>query len=110
MWSLLYLMMGYASFRVWDEGDGFAGRARLALIIYIIHLAINFTWTPVFFYFHAIGLALIHILILWLMIIVTGVLFYKIDKVAGYLMVPYFLWVSFASFLTFSIWRLNSEV
>lgn len=100
-------MMGYASFRVWDEGDGLSGKARFPITIYIVHLIINFSWTPVFFYFHAIGFALIHILILWLMIILTGILFYKVDKVAGYLIIPYFLWVSFATFLTLTIWQLN---
>lgn len=107
VWSILYLAMGYASFRVWDEGDGFSGRARIPMIVYIIHLIINLTWTIVFFHFHQIGLATIHIFILWIFILITTLLFYQIDKIAAYLMIPYILWVTFASILTFTIWRLN---
>ncbi|CAG9799576.1 unnamed protein product [Chironomus riparius] len=108
MWSFLYICMGYASFRVYDEGDGFSGRARNPIILYIIHLIINLSWTPVFFYYHLIGAATIHIIILWVIIIINGLLFYRIDKVAGILFIPYAAWVTFASYLCFTIWRLNS--
>jgi len=100
--------MGYASFRVYEEGDGFSGRARNPIIVYIIHLIINLSWTPVFFYYHLIGAATIHIIILWVILIINGLLFYRIDKVAGILFIPYAAWVTFASYLCFTIWRLNS--
>lgn len=126
MWTFLYASMGYASFRVWSEGSGFSGAARIPLIFYIIQLMLNATWTwvicfasceifslfvfvfsQVFFGYHLLGLALIHILVLLAFIITTGLSFYRIDRLAGWLFVPYVAWVSFASFLTFTIWRLN---
>jgi benzodiazapine receptor len=99
--------MGYASFRVFDEGDGFSGRAAFPIIMYIIQLIVNLTWTPVFFYFHLIGLATLHILAVLILLTITGVLFYRIDKLAGILFIPYFGWVAFASYLMITIWRLN---
>jgi benzodiazapine receptor len=107
VWTALYIMMGYASFRVYDEGDGFRGAARWPIIIYLVHLVINLTWTPVFFYYHLLGAATIHILCVLVSLSITAVLFYRIDKLAGYLFIPYFAWVAFASYLCFTIWHLN---
>jgi translocator protein len=100
--------MGYASFRVWDEGDGFKGRARSALIIYILQLILNWTWSITFFKLHLIGWALVHIATLLIVIIINGLMFYQVDRIAGYLFIPYIAWVSFATVLSATIWRLNS--
>jgi benzodiazapine receptor len=108
VWSILYIFMGYASFRVYDEGDGFKGRARWPLIMYIIQLLVNQTWSAVYFYYHLIGVATIQILVLFVLLSITGVLFYRIDKTAGILYIPYFSWIAFASCLCFRIWQLNS--
>lgn len=109
VWTYLYLTMGYASYRVWFVGSGFSGAARIPLMIYIAQLIINWTWTQVFFNFHLIGAATIHIFALLAFVIATGFTFYRIDKLAGVLIIPYAAWVSFASYLCFTIWRLNSE-
>ncbi|KAG5678540.1 hypothetical protein PVAND_008207 [Polypedilum vanderplanki] len=92
VWSFLYISMGYASFRVYDEGEGFKGQARFPIIMYIIQLIVNLTWTPVFFYYHLIGAATIHIFAVLVTLIITGILFYRIDKTAGILFIPYFAW------------------
>lgn len=108
VWTYIYLSMGYASYRVWQSGSGFVGAAKLPLMIYIAQLVLNWTWTQVFFNLHLIGAATIHIVVLLMFIIATGVTFFKVDQLAGLLIVPYAAWVSFASYLCFAIWRLNS--
>lgn len=129
VWSLLYASMGYASFRVYENGHGFSGIAKNSLILYIVQLLLNWTWTlvnigsfislfrlklifltssQVFFNFHLLGVASLHISILLTFIILTAFAFNRIDTIAGVLMIPYIAWVTFASILTFTIWRLNS--
>jgi translocator protein len=109
VWTYLYLSMGYASYRVWESGKGFDGIAKIPLIIYLIHLLLNLTWTPVFFSYHLLGAATIHIFVLLASVIITGISFYRVDQVAGILIAPYAAWVSFASVLCFTIWRLNTS-
>lgn len=109
VWTILYLSMGYASFRVYDSGKGFGGIAKIPLILYIVQLLVNLTWTQVFFGFHLLGAATIHILILLVLIIFTGIAFYRVDRLAGILIAPYAAWVSFASVLCFTIWRMNTS-
>lgn len=99
--------MGIASYLVWQARESYPG-ARIALIIYAVHLGFNALWSILFFGMKNPGLAFAEIIILWLMIVVVMVLFFKINKVAGGLFIPYLLWVSFASVLNFYIWRLNS--
>jgi tryptophan-rich sensory protein len=94
-WTLLYVLMGIASYLVWNQG----GANQLALTIYGLQLLINFAWSPVFFGAQRPDIALILILVLWFMIIATMVLFYAITPVAMYLLVPYILWVTYASTL-----------
>ena len=99
VWTVLYLCMGIAASRVWVR--------KGALKTYYIQLALNLLWSILFFGFHAPGIAFIEILLLWVMIIMTMNTFYKIDKLAGYLFVPYSMWVTFAAVLNASIWYLN---
>lgn len=106
-WTLLYTAMGYASYRVWTHG-GFAGEAKIPLIVFIIQLIVNWIWTPVFFGLHEIGWAFVVIAILWTLIILTIVLFFRVDRIAGILLIPYLAWVTFASLLNYTIWQLNS--
>jgi tryptophan-rich sensory protein len=91
---------------------GMAGMAQRrpghALRLYIVQLALNAAWTPVFFGAHQLGAALLVILALWLAILLTLRAFWRISKPAGLLFVPYLAWVSFASFLNFTLWRMNS--
>ena len=78
-----------------------------AVVIFLVHLAANSLWSIIFFGLHNLLLAFFEILILWLLIVMVTVKFNKINKTAAYLMVPYILWVSFASVLNFSVWWLN---
>jgi translocator protein len=105
VWLILYTTMAVAAWRVWRPG-GFAG-ARAALTLFLIQLVLNAAWTYVFFGLHSPGLALVEIMLLWAAILLTLLAFRKKDRAAAGLMLPYWLWVSFAAWLNFSIWRLN---
>jgi tryptophan-rich sensory protein len=86
---------------------GHVGRARGALTLFAIQLALNLLWSALFFGLKAPGAALAEIVVLWLAIAATLVAFWRIDRIAGLLFVPYLAWVSFAVALTAAIWRLN---
>jgi tryptophan-rich sensory protein len=106
VWTVLYIMMGVAVFVVWQRGWGSDG-VRAAVTAFAIQLALNALWSILFFGLRSPGLALIEIAVLWLAIAATVVLFWRVATVAGALMVPYLLWVSFATVLNASIWWLN---
>jgi tryptophan-rich sensory protein len=106
VWTTLYALMGVASYLVWQERNR-SKSAKMALFVYGVHLALNAIWSIIFFGLQNPGLALAEILFLLISIIVTMVLFWRINHWATYLMVPYLLWVCFATFLNFTIWRLN---
>lgn len=82
-------------------------RKNTALTVYSIQLTLNFFWSFIFFFLHQTGAALAEIILLWIAILVTIISFGKISKLAAWLLVPYLLWVSFATALTYSIWQLN---
>lgn len=107
VWSMLYIMMGIAAGLVWDRIDFKKEEVRKALLFFVIQLALNALWSFLFFGLRNPMLALIEIVILWLMIYETYIKFGKINKFAGYLFIPYLLWVSFAMVLNASIWWLN---
>lgn len=108
VWSTLYAAMGYASFRAWDKGGGFTGKAKYSLIIYAIQLILNATWQITFFKLQALGWAVVHIVAILILIVINAIMFYRIDKIAGFLFIPYIAWVSFATVLSTTIWRLNA--
>ena len=103
VWTILYLMMGISFYLIWTSDKSI----YLASIIFAIQLIFNFAWSGIFFGAHKPGLAFIEIIFLWLSIIATIVMFYPISQLASYLLVPYLLWVSFASVLNFAIYWLN---
>ncbi len=106
VWIILYLMMGFALFQVWKEG--FKNKTvRIAIIIFIIQLIFNTAWSIIFFGLNSIPGGLVTIVILWVLIVLTIVRFIKISKTAGILLIPYFLWVTFAAVLNFYIYNLN---
>ena len=105
VWTILYLLMAIAAWRVWEAEA--SGLRTAAISIFLVQLALNFAWTWIFFHFHAIRGALGEIVVLWIAIGATTVLFGKIDLPAAASMVPYLLWVSFASLLNGAIARLN---
>lgn len=108
VWSTLYLLMGIAAWLVWRD-RGFRG-ARGALALFAVQLAPNALWTWLFFAWRRGALAFGEILLLWVLIVATIAAFWRIRPVAGALLVPYLLWVSFAAALTWSVWRLNPGV
>lgn len=106
VWTLLYIMMGIAAGLVWTNGSD-EQTTKKALGFFAVQLGLNALWSFLFFGLHNPFLALIEIVLLWLMIYETYFQFKKIDKLAGYLLLPYLAWVSFATILNGSIWWLN---
>ena len=107
VWTLLYILIGISFYLVWREKFGKKKKRQKVLWVYSIQLFLNFTWSMMFFYFQSPFLWLINILILWYFILWNIFLFHKIKPLSGYLLVPYLLWVTFATLLNFSIYILN---
>lgn len=103
VWTILYLLMGIASYLVLTSGKP----NNTALTLYGIQLVFNFFWSILFFNLGLCLFAFIWLVLLWLLIIITTYQFYRISKPAGYLMLPYLLWVTFAGYLNLSICLLN---
>lgn len=106
VWTLLYISMGVAAWLVWRR-SGLAA-ARLALGAFCGQLALNALWSYLFFGAHRMGLAVVEIIVLWFAILVTALLFRRHSAPAAWLLVPYLLWVGFASSLTVTLWKLNT--
>ncbi len=104
VWTVLFVLMGIAAAVVWCSNGR---RIDSALIFYGFQLVFNFCWTLIFFNFRAYFAAFIWLLILLVLIGITMVKFFRINKLAGWLLVPYFAWVSFAGYLNYMIWMLN---
>jgi tryptophan-rich sensory protein len=105
VWTVLYILMGVAAWLVWRR-NGFAA-ARLALTIFIGQLLLNTLWSFLFFGAHRPDLAFLEIVVLWVAILITTILFWRKTPIAGILLLPYLAWVGFASFLNLAIWQLN---
>jgi benzodiazapine receptor len=106
VWTTLYMLMGIAAFLVWQRGLRVPA-VRVALVWFLVQLGLNALWTPVFFGLHRVDLALVVILLLCAAIAITIFCFLRISRLAAGLLVPYLLWVSFATVLNASIWHLN---
>ena len=106
VWTFLYICMGVAAWLVW-RSRGFSG-APLALGLFFAQLVLNALWSYLFFGAHRPMLAFVDITVLWVLILLTMLAFWKIRVPAGALMIPYLAWVSFAAVLNLSIWRLNN--
>lgn len=106
VWSALYLLMGYAAYRIWVSAADTPAKRR-ALVLYGVQLLLNFFWPVLFFGFGWYLSAFILLLLLWLAIFVTMRLFAGIDPQAGDLLLPYLLWVTFAGYLNLGIYFLN---
>lgn len=105
VWTALYALMAFAAWLVWRRGGWSARRGPLTL--YLVQLALNALWTPIFFGLRQPGLALAEILLLLLAIAATLRAFWKASRAAGALLAPYLAWVGFATALSFSLWRMN---
>ena len=106
VWTALYTMMAVAAWLVWKRG-GFAAQRRPLLIFYV-QLALNAAWTPLFFGLKQPGWAFTEMVLLWLAIGGTLVVFRRVSRAAAWLLAPYLAWVSFAAALNFTLWRMNS--
>ena len=105
-WTILYLLMGAASYLVWVSGVSEKRRDR-ALTVYGLSLAANFLWPIVFFTARLYLAAFLLLLVLWVLVVITALLFSCIDDRAGKLMIPYIVWLSFAAYLNLCVWLLN---
>lgn len=105
VWTLLFVLMGISFYLVWRNGE--TSQLKLALVVYFTQLALNVLWSLLFFGVKSPLLGLIDIFVLWGVIVVNIYLFIKVSRTAGYLLIPYLLWVSFASTLNFAIVLLN---
>jgi tryptophan-rich sensory protein len=108
VWAVLYLTMAAAAWMVWKARD-FVG-ARVALILFVVQLALSALWTRLFFAWHQGALAFVEVIILWLAVAMTMNLFRRVRPVAGTLLIPYLAWVSFAAVLTYAVWKANPGV
>lgn len=105
VWTLLYGLMAIAAWLSWKRPAS-PLRSR-ALLLSWVQLALNFAWSLIFFGQRPVGWALIDILMLWLAIVLTRIMFFRLSKPAGSMFLPYLAWVSFASVLNSEIWRFN---
>ncbi len=99
VWTTLYIMMAVAAWLMWLR--------KGSLVLFYVQLALNFAWSLLFFGLHSPALALVDIVAMWIAILLTLLAFWKVDRRAGLLLVPYLAWVSFAGVLNASIWWLN---
>ncbi|MGD9356188.1 MAG: tryptophan-rich sensory protein [Chromatiales bacterium] len=105
VWTLLFALMAIAAWLVWRNG-GFRTN-RIALSLFLTQLAFNALWSWLFFAWRLGGPAFADILLLWVLILATLVAFWRAERLAGILLLPYLLWVSFAAFLNYAVWQLN---
>ena len=103
VWTTLYVLMAIAAWRVWRS----TGLKSPEMLLWMAQLTLNFFWSAIFFSLHLIFFALVEMGLLWLLILATLILFWRRDRIAGLLLVPYLAWVSFAFTLNYAIWQLN---
>ncbi|MFO7803417.1 MAG: TspO/MBR family protein [Desulfovermiculus sp.] len=108
VWTALYALLGISAWLVWRV-RGFPG-ARFALLLYLLQLAVNTIWSWLFFHWQLGLLALADILLLLVLILATLTAFWRIRPLAGWLLLPYLLWVGFAAALNHAIWQLNPGI
>jgi len=108
VWTVLYALIGVAAWLVWRSG-GFRAN-RQALTLFLLQLGFNAIWSWLFFTWRSGVFALADALVLWILVVATLVSFWRLRQLAGALLIPYLLWVSFASALNYSVWQLNPQV
>ncbi len=105
VWTLLFIMMAVAASMVWERSP--QKGLTLPMFFFFIQLLLNVAWSAFFFGLCNVRWAFFEIILLWLFILMTTASFTSVYWFAGLLFLPYFIWVSFAAFLNFTIWRLN---
>ena len=108
VWSVLYALMGVAAWLIWRVG-GYRP-ARPALSLFLVQLAVNALWSWLFFGWHQGALAFADIVLLWVLIVATLIAFWRIRPLAGAMLIPYLLWVSFAAVLNYAVWQGNPQL
>ena len=106
VWTILYILMGIASYLVLTSGQS-TTKIKDAMITYGLQLFFNFFWSIIFFNLEWYMLAFVWLVVLWVLIFNTIISFYEISKTAAYLLIPYLLWVTFAGYLNLGIYLLN---
>lgn len=105
VWSLLYLLMGISLYLIWQQPK--SSERKKAVGVFFVQITLNFFWSIIFFNLHSIGFALVEIIAMWLAILAMIILFYRVNRPAALLQIPYICWVSFASVLNAAIYHLN---
>ncbi len=106
VWTALYILIGISLFLIWESKEKKENK-KLPLILFSLQLLLNSSWSIIFFGLQNPQLALINIFLLWIFIFLNIIFFFKISKIAGIILIPYLLWVSFASYLNYAIYILN---
>lgn len=110
VWTVLYGLMAISAWLVWQMRSQAPNKTNRALVLFGIQLVVNALWSWLFFAWRNGALAMTDIVVLWILILITIISFYRLHKVAGLLLLPYFAWVTFAKILTGSLWWRNLEV
>ena len=105
VWTILFALMGISAARIYIANDN---KWNNSLTIWAVQLAVNFLWSIIFFNLQAFLFAFIWLLILWVLILTMIILFYRQDKIAAYLQIPYLIWVTFAGYLSLAIYLINN--
>ena len=105
VWSILYILMGISSAKIWLADD--SPERKKSLNLYVAQLIVNFFWSLIFFNAQAFGLAVIWLLLLWVLVFLMIRQFYKVDRQAALLQIPYLIWLTFAAYLSIGVWILN---
>ena len=105
VWTVLYALMGIGSVMVWQAPP--STQRNRGLNLYVAQLIVNFFWSLIFFNAQAFGLAALWLILLWVLVILMTVQFWKVDQLAGKLQIPYLIWLTFAAYLNIAIWVMN---
>jgi benzodiazapine receptor len=103
VWPILYILMSISVWIIWNKEK----EITFPIQLYIIQLILNFTWSPLFFKYHCINESLFLLLLIWILVFIIIDLFYSIDKIAGLLLIPYLIWLTFAFYLNYYIVKNN---
>lgn len=105
VWTILYALMGIGAARIWISAES-PERSR-GLNLFVAQLVVNFFWSLIYFNLQAFGFAFLWLLLLWSLVAWMIITFYKTDKLAALLQIPYLLWLTFAAYLNFAVWIIN---
>jgi benzodiazapine receptor len=108
VWTVLYVLMAYSAWLVWVRSGGDA--AYIALTLFLVQLALNALWSWLFFAWHMGGMAFVDVMLLWIALAATIIAFSRHSWIAAALLLPYWLWTTYAAALNYSVWKMNGVV